>query len=228
MSASWRGSDFLELFVTDPDGQTFTITYDANDSKDHPDGYLKYGWFPLQLGANIGRDAPIAIPRAADGQVDLYAISPTGVVVSTTRRKVDIVYIPNPSRGALDQTSAILAIQMFIPEVYDSAVTEDQIFEFKRLTLETWRKSGVPVVLDLAPGYDGHIVFPGSKIWGNNEGWRRRLEGLWYVDPRNAYVGISYDTWNGYTEGYVAMPSDRNHYDDYRWIKRLFQLVSGR
>ena len=42
-SASWRGSDFLELFVTDPAGQTFTITYDANDPKDHPDGNSKFG-----------------------------------------------------------------------------------------------------------------------------------------------------------------------------------------
>jgi hypothetical protein len=226
VSASWRDSDLLDLFVTGPDGQPFWITYDANDPTDHPDGYAKIGWFPLQLGkTQVGRKAPIAVPRDGD-YVDLFAITPEGTVVSTTNRKVDIVYLADPtSAGALDQISAILAIQMFIPEVYDSCVAEDQIFDFKRLRLETWRDSGVPVILDLAPGYDASKVFPGSKVWGNNEGWRWRLTSLWTDSPRNAYVGISYDTWNGYTEGFVAVPSDRNQDDDFRWIKRLFQLV---
>jgi hypothetical protein len=226
VSASWRDSDFLYLFVAGPDGQPFWITYDANDPADHPDGYARIGWFPLQLGkTQVGRNAPIAVPRDGD-YVDLFAITPEGTVVSTTNRKVDIVYLADPtSAGALNQICAILAIQMFIPEVYDSAVAEDQIFDFKRLLIETWRDSGVPVILDLAPGYDGHLVFPGSKVWGNNDLWRSWLTSLWTDSPRNAYVGISYDTWNGYTEGFVAVPSDRNNDDDFHWIKKLFQLV---
>jgi hypothetical protein len=226
VSASWRDSDFLDLFVTDPDGQPFWITYDPNDPDQHPDGYAKIGWFALQSGKmKVGRDAPIAVPRNGD-YVDLFAITPSGTVVSTTNRKVDLVYLANPtSAGALNQISAILAIQMFIPEIYDSAVAEDQIFEFKSLLLETWRDSGVPVLLDLAPGYDGHLWNPGSKIWGNNDLWRSRLTSLWTDSPKNAYVGICYDTWNGYTEGYVAVPNDRNNFDDFRWIKQLFQLV---
>jgi hypothetical protein len=43
VSASWRDSDFLDLFVAGPDGQPFWITYDANDPADHPDGYARIG-----------------------------------------------------------------------------------------------------------------------------------------------------------------------------------------
>lgn len=230
VSANWRDSDFLDLFVvgpggrTDAGGQPWWITYDANDPTNHPDGYSKFGWFPIQFNMmKVGREAPMAAPRAG-AYVDLFAVASDGTVVSTSNRKVDLVYVPNSAPGGLEQISAILAIQMFIPEVYDSSVTEDDLFNFKRLTLESWQASGVPLLLDLAPGYDGHIVFPGSKMWGNNEGWRLRLTNLW-TQYRNAYVGISYDTWNGYTEGYVAVPSDRNQDDDFRWITQLFQLV---
>jgi hypothetical protein len=41
----------------------------------------------------------------------------------------------------------------------------------------SWRDSGIPVILDLAPGYDGHLVFPGLKIWGNNDLWLSWLTG---------------------------------------------------
>jgi hypothetical protein len=85
------------------------ITYDANDPNDYPDGYSKFGWFPLRFDKKqVGRDAPIAVPRAADGRVDLFAITPNGAVVSTTDRTVDIVYLANPTRGTLDKICAIL------------------------------------------------------------------------------------------------------------------------
>jgi hypothetical protein len=56
---------------------------------------------------------------------------------------------------------------------------------------------------------------------------KQALEGLWPGDSQHPYVGIAYNTWNGYTEGYVAVPNTRNGDADYRWIKRLFQPVSG-
>jgi hypothetical protein len=51
----------------------------------------------------VGRNAPIAVPRDGD-YLDLFAITPEGTVVSTTNRKVDIVYLADPTSGMTERS----------------------------------------------------------------------------------------------------------------------------
>ena len=86
--------------------------------------------------------------------------------------------------------------------------------------------TGVPVILDVSNGYDGHLVFansPGS-FWGDNAGatddrWRN-----WTSELKNPGIkGIVMDTWNGFTEGYAAVPTREHGNTVYNWLGDLLE-----
>jgi hypothetical protein len=110
----------------------------------------------------------------------------------------------------------VLAIQPFNPEVFTGrcltgedcdAVTGseklEELLTWKEQFVSSWVSTGIPVILDVSPGYDAHIVFPGAPRYGNNDQWRDGQARLLSLDVR----GITANTWNGYTEGYAIVPS---------------------
>jgi hypothetical protein len=101
----------------------------------------------------------------------------------------------------LREQASFLAVQAFIPEVYRGTSNEEDLLEFKQDYLQGWIDQRLPVMLDVDPGYDAHVVFPRSESWGNHRGWREPLDSL----RRLAVKGIVFYTWNGYTEGYAAL-----------------------
>jgi hypothetical protein len=70
-------------------------------------------------------------------------------------------------------------------------------------------------MLGVSSGFDGRIIWPhcavGAAFWGHNtdyvdDRWRN-----WLSELKGTKIkGIVFDTWNGYTEGYAAVPS-REH-----------------
>lgn len=99
-----------------------------------------------------------------------------------------------------------------------------RIIASKREQLLAWRAAGIPTILDVSPGYDGHYVWPsigyystpqnlgrngyiGDSSFGYDDGWRNGVAQL----KGAGNVGILYTSWNGYTEGMTAMPARRRN-----------------
>lgn len=112
-------------------------------------------------------------------------------------------------------------MQAFIPEIVSGDSDDAGHYNLKFAFWDAWLKTGVLVFFDVSPGYDAHIVFSGSDSYGNNRGWRERLESKRQEQFRN----MVYNTRNGDTEGYAAMPTLKLHSADWKWIRRLFELA---
>jgi hypothetical protein len=126
---------------------------------------------------------------------------------------------PTPARTGplLAQQAAVLAIQLFNPEVFTgrcpaadgcdaSSGSPPKLMElltWKRDFVSSWIATGIPVIADVSPGYDARKVFAGSRQYGNNAAWREGQAALLALDVR----GLTGNTWNGYTEGYAIVPS---------------------
>jgi uncharacterized protein with LGFP repeats len=98
---------------------------------------------------------------------------------------------------------------------------------WKRDAVSDWAASGLPLILDVSSGFDGRIVWAhcpaGAAFWGDNmdyvdDRWRNWLSEL----KGTKIVGITFDTWNGYTEGYAAAPSHEYGETVYNWLTDLF------
>ncbi|MBS2015287.1 MAG: ricin-type beta-trefoil lectin domain protein [Deltaproteobacteria bacterium] len=112
----------------------------------------------------------------------------------------------------------------------------------KRTRTEAWIANGLPTILDVSPGYDGHLPWEaegkkhgyiGDNSYGYDDRWRNYLSAFKGIGNR----GIFLTSWNGYTEGMAVMPGMRKQgveessaVDDgywnstrYDWAQRLYQ-----
>ncbi len=152
----------------------------------------------------------------------VYAL--TGVLVGFTLDALppehNARFKPSPTQTGplLAQQPAVLAIQPFNPEVYTGrcaagegcdavfgSPTLDELIAWKRQFVSGWVDTGIPVILDVTPGYDAHKVFDNSRRYGNNDAWHNGQANFVSLGVR----GITGNTWNGYTEGYAIVPSCR-------------------
>jgi hypothetical protein len=72
------------------------------------------------------------------------------------------------------------------------------------------------------PGYDAHIVFPGTGLYGFNPAWLRAQRQL-AVEFGSS--GLSVDTWNGYTEGYAIPPTEEDGDVHLKWLRGTIGAV---
>jgi hypothetical protein len=79
----------------------------------------------------------------------------------------------------------------------------------------------MPYIAPALPGYDAHIVFPHLAGYGFNAEWLRRQQEL-AVESGNA--GVSFDTLNGYTEGYNIFPTEENGDTIARWARETIAV----
>jgi hypothetical protein len=155
-------------------------------------------------------------------------------------------YTPIPGVTHFEKAKSFLAIQGFISEVTPdifqckavpycdnngrlpadhpvgagNLANRETIAAKKRSRLADWIKQGLPVVIDINPGFDGHYVWghcdplnhctTENGYWGDNA--------FYYDDDFRNYtsqmrgmgnVGITFNSWNQYTDGSVAVPSKR-------------------
>jgi hypothetical protein len=104
----------------------------------------------------------------------------------------------------------------FVP---GNAANRENLARFKRNNFRDWIATRLPVVLDVSGGYDGRYVFGWERAIGED-----RVTGYWgdnatyYDDYWRNYmsqmkgmgnVGITYSSWNAFTEGGAAMPAHR-------------------
>lgn len=98
--------------------------------------------------------------------------------------------------------------------------------EWKKEAVSDWVKTGIPVLLDVTNGYDGRILFKDkpNAIFGDNrdatdDRWRN-----WVSELKGSGIkGIVFDSWNGYTEGFAAVPSWEHQATVARWVADLLQ-----
>jgi len=128
---------------------------------------------------------------------------------------------PELTGSYLVQHASVLAIQAFIPEIYTGICSLvlhpgadcdqvagspalDHLITWKRDFIQRWVATNIPVILDVAPGYDAQKIFPETNIrYGNNDPWRKAQADFLSL----GIVGLAGNTWNGYTEGYAIVPS---------------------
>jgi hypothetical protein len=143
---------------------------------------------------------------------------------------------PKEAGAVFEKTSSILAIQGFESEVF-SRMTHSgdnnadnniaRMADWKRDATRDWVATGVPVILDVSNGFDGRKVWAqvpgGPGWWGDNmkytdDRWRN-----WMSELKGPGIkGIVFDTWNGYTEGYAAAPSEEHGTVVYDWLRDAF------
>ena len=135
-----------------------------------------------------------------------------------------------PEPDAIRATDAVLAINPFNigsegvgePRPHEE-VTEMERIRYARSILREWRASGVPLIAPIIPGYDAHIVFPGSEQYGFNEKWLRLQKNLVVAHET---AGISIDTWNGWTEAYAIPPSVEDGDVHMEWATDVIEAVN--
>jgi len=124
----------------------------------------------------------------------------------------------------LHNTASILGIQCFVPEIWIGSGNEPFLLDWKRDFARKWFSTGIPFLMDISPGYDGHILFGETAAPANGwtETWRNGLSQLVAEFGRN---GIVFNSWNGYTEKMVAVPITEAQSGDvaYQWLKSLTQ-----
>lgn len=92
--------------------------------------------------------------------------------------------------------------------------------------MHDWVVTGLPVILDVSNGFDGRFVWrkSGCGFWGDNleytdDRWRN-----WMSELKGPGIkGITFDTWNGYTEGYAAVPTFQHYYTVFNWLTDLLE-----
>ncbi len=118
----------------------------------------------------------------------------------------------------LKQKDSILGIMCFIPEIWVGSSNDQLLIDWKRRFSKGWADTGIPFLMDISPGYDAHIVFPGSVQYGLNTAWMQALTDMVHDFGQD---GLMYNSWNGYTEAMAAVVLQE--YDDtfYKWLGTL-------
>ena len=122
-------------------------------------------------------------------------------------------------------SESVLGIQAFIPEIWLPAGYSDAgRLAWKAEYCRRWAGSGVPFLMDIAPGYDAHIVFPGSVVYGHTEAWRVML--LEMVDAYSA-DGLAFNSWNGYTEAMAGVATVEYGVIEQEWLRAACELTGA-
>ncbi len=88
---------------------------------------------------------------------------------------------PASSAGPMSRSVSVLGISCFIPEIwvdFGADPGDAKRLAWKRDFTAAWVDSGVPTFVDVTPGYDASLVFPGSVRYGHSLAWRDGLASL--------------------------------------------------
>ena len=137
-----------------------------------------------------------------------------------------------PEPAALREAASILAVNPFNitsqgpgePKPQDQ-ITEAERLAYARSIMARWAGSGIPFIAPVIPGYDAHVVFPGSGVYGFNPAWRRAQRELALEFGSG---GLSVDTWNGFTEGYAIPPTEEDGDVHLTWIRSTVAALRRR
>ena len=133
---------------------------------------------------------------------------------------------PSGTAGAMRRSASVIGISCFLPEIwvgFDDDPDDAQRLAWKRDFTEGWARSGVPTLVDVSPGYDASIVFPGSVRYGHTAAWRGALRQLVADEGSD---GLVLNSWNGYTEAMDVVPTTVEGDTVFRWAEDLAASVT--
>jgi hypothetical protein len=126
---------------------------------------------------------------------------------------------PEDTGPFLFESNSILGIQCFAPEVWLGTSNEHKILDWKESFSRRWYETGIPFLMDVSPGYDNRYVFPDNVlVFGDNLPWRTTLSEM---VERYGGNGIVVNSWNGYTEAMVAVPTREFGDAFYIWLQAI-------
>jgi hypothetical protein len=129
---------------------------------------------------------------------------------------------PRWTGPSLLNTASLLGIQCFAPEIFVDASGDGNtgnILAWKRGFLRGWISAGIPVLVDVSPGYNGNRLFKNPhSAYGLNAEW---FDGMTSIVNDYVRAGIIYNSWNGYTEAMVGTPTIERGTMLYDWLKSL-------
>lgn len=184
--------------------------------------------------------ADVALQVESPSTDDAFAV---GFLLDIIGSAVPYVATPATAGPLLAAQPSVLAVSGFESEVFSGEVLTGpkggapidnnasnlgNLADWKRAAIGDWAASGLPVILDVSNGFDGRFIWKDSDggvgFWGDNleytdDRWRN-----WMSELKGPQIsGITFDTWNGYTEGYAAVPSFEHYYTVYNWLTDLFE-----
>ena len=120
----------------------------------------------------------------------------------------------------LRETASFLGIQCFAQEIFTNESGDDDLLAWKRDFIRGWVSTGIPVLVDVSPGYDGHLVFgdDAHASYGHSDEW---FQGLTALVNDYGQAGMVYNSWNGYTEAMAGTPTTEKGNSLYDWLKAL-------
>jgi hypothetical protein len=137
-----------------------------------------------------------------------------------------------PDPAALRTAASVLAVNPFNitsqglgPPKPQDQITEAERLAYARGVMTRWSQSGLPFLAPVTPGYDAHIVFPDTGIYGFNPGWRRQQRRL---ALEFASGGLTVDTFNAYTEGSAIPPTVEDGDAHRRWLRDIVAALRHR
>jgi hypothetical protein len=242
-AAPWH---FRGEFPTRPDGAVApgTVSQIVNfihrylDNRQHPEwadrwarvydqaGEERYAVVIIHAASDrIGGDNHLAFARGFDAVADeVFRLTgrKVGFFIDALPRGTDapgqFKPAPEATGSALWRARSMLGIQCFVPEIWIGSSDTAAVIAWKRDFSRRWFASGIPFLMDVSPGYDGHIVFPGAPRYGLTPAWISALS-----DMATDYgaAGTTFNAWNGYTESLAAMPTQQHGGLFYTWLQSL-------
>jgi hypothetical protein len=188
--------------------------------------YIETTYPPIKIGFLVGPGVPT--PKKASG----YGYTPTpGTTLfqrvpsflgiqdyfSEIRDHVPLLFAnPYADNNGLLPAAPPRPSKYVLPGNQDN---REKIAQFKQRNFRRWIATGLPVILDVSGGYDGRYVFGWERAigderrtayWGDNatyydDYWRNYMSQM----KGMGNVGITYSSWNAFTEGGTAMPAHR-------------------
>jgi hypothetical protein len=136
-----------------------------------------------------------------------------------------------PEPAALRQRSSVLAVKPFnltsqgpVPKG-EFELTEEDRLAYCRDQMATWSASGLPFIAPVNTGYDASKVFQDRAVYGLTPEWRQRQQDL-AVEFTTA--GLSFDTYNGFTEGQSILPTFEDGDAVAAWARETVRAVRRR
>jgi hypothetical protein len=233
VEALWsHDGTMLHLFMVDVAGRVVEAIWQHDDDPTKTWNAWPAIWPELKPVAELTPAIGPRLKTVAGGTVtashprgvhiDAFVASETSRVFSSWKDTLTDTYVGHPENLGphLKQQLSMLAVQAFIPEIWLGGSNNRARFSEKYAYIYRWWLEGVPVLMDISPGYDAHKVFPDSSSYGYTDEWRGWFVALWSA----AYSGVVYNTWNGYTEGYAGMRQQLSGDRDFAWLQRMFGL----
>jgi hypothetical protein len=140
-----------------------------------------------------------------------------------------------PEPAAIRQTTSVVAISPFnitsqgpFDADPDRPETDAERLRYARDVLTRWAVSGIPLIADIIPGYDAHLVFhdrPRLEPYGYSASWLAAQRDL---AVEFGTGGMAVDYWNGWSEGSAIPPSVEEGDAHTRWLAETIKLHADR